>query len=212
MLISRDDVDVNVNLNITPSYAPLVAAINFKMENMVRVLLDGGAELKNCAEIGSILHIAAANAFSGIVRLLLEHGADIEARILNNIKGQTSLLCALAQSFGEFDNYMKAAIAMADRRGTLELLDEYGANLYATDSKGGGGLDAAADSCSFIGLEWLLGREDFDINVRNLKGQTLMFRVVKRPPFTSGNEGADGYACLEHLLEMGTRADLIDDD
>jgi ankyrin repeat protein len=81
LLVARG-ADVNAPSNNAQKVPPLVSAAAGKHEQVVRLLLESGAN-PNAFEKGgeTALHAAAFGGHEGIVRLLLERGADRRAKM-----------------------------------------------------------------------------------------------------------------------------------
>jgi len=78
----------------TGTWTPLQLAVNAKKIDNVRTLLKNGANLAFTHNLIPPLLMAARSGYNDILKVLLDHGADIEA--CDN-KGWTALLCAAKQ-------------------------------------------------------------------------------------------------------------------
>jgi hypothetical protein len=121
------------------------------------------------------LHYAAANGYVEITRLLLQNGAEVNAK---NNYGHTPLHWAAIH--GQVD--------------ILHLLVENGANLEAQNNYGGRALHYAARYGHLPFIQELISRYYVDINARSNNGETalMLARALNHPPvitFLQANGG-----------------------
>lgn len=83
---------VNIDICHEYGYTPLGLAVKFKKLTMVKFLLDHGANVHLNNSFSSLIHLGASNGCVEIMRLLLERGANINAKDGN---GDTLLHYAL---------------------------------------------------------------------------------------------------------------------
>jgi ankyrin repeat protein len=112
-------------------FAPLHLACYFGHEEMAQLLLDGGADpdvvSRNAMSLRP-LHSASASRALGIVRMLLEHGADVNAQ---QHGGWTALHAAAKHGDLRLVELLlsrgaDSALASADGRTALDLAGESG--------------------------------------------------------------------------------------
>jgi hypothetical protein len=135
------------------------------------------------------LDLAAYNGHVEITRLLLQNGAEVNAKSNN---GYTPL--HLAAIFGDVD--------------ILHLLVENGANLEAQDDDGIRALHRAADNGHLPFIQELISRYHVDINARNNDGITALFYARMYDLFHSDDDLKNKQA-ITAFLESN---DGIDDD
>jgi ankyrin repeat protein len=145
--------DVNINPTGETFGSPMQTAVNFRTKNMVRMLLEHGAdpnavglpkrfrdkyqqsrEEESGRHNGTPLEIAVTNQDNDIVALLLQYSCNVEATN---------------------DDMPHTPIQIASRNGNkeiIELLYHHGANVNAPPAKEGG-----ATALQFAALEGLLG-------------------------------------------------------
>ncbi|MCL2062193.1 MAG: ankyrin repeat domain-containing protein [Firmicutes bacterium] len=139
--------------------------------DMVAFLLKNGADANQPNSDGAYpLHLAAqsenrsgkvpANARAEIFNLLIQHGADIEAKYY----GQTVLYCALR---GRANDYYGRGFHHSSAPKLIEL----GANIHTTDDCGTAIIHLSAQSGDF---EWFRTcvKSGADINLKNPQGET----------------------------------------
>jgi ankyrin repeat protein len=118
------DVDVNVG-----DYVPLYFAANLGDVGLVKALVDHGADLDDARAGETALHAAIAENHRDIAVLLVNAGADVNAR---NMSARTPL-------------HFLANSTMDDRR-LAELMIDHGADVNAKDKNGQTPLDFAVYS------------------------------------------------------------------
>jgi ankyrin repeat protein len=167
----------------------LFSAVNYGHGDIVKMLLDAGANVHAKNGSGSTALIGAATRnYKEIVELLLGAGADVHAK---NGSGSTALIAAATQGRKETvelllgagaDVHAKngigstALIAAAGRQGckeTAELLLNRGADVHAKRKDGSTALMAAAHYNQKDTLELLLDR-GAEVNVKDENGSTML--------------------------------------
>ncbi len=127
---AKNAIGARVNINSTrikKSFFPLFLACQYNHLEIVKLLLDNGAEIEaKIWDRKTSLHLACEFGHLEIVKLLLDRGANIEAK---NLNGETPLHFAC--------RYHKTEI-------TKELLNK-GADIYAVNRRGGTPLHLATD-------------------------------------------------------------------
>ncbi|HIX89107.1 MAG TPA: ankyrin repeat domain-containing protein [Candidatus Akkermansia intestinavium] len=139
---------------------PLHQAARAGLPELARVLIERGAKVNQKDDYGQTpLHCAAENACGAescrIAALLLEHGADVNARAKYREPGRTALECAVLRGHIEL----------------VRLLLEHGADPNARDSCRNTPLHAAAAYKDTELAEMLLAA-GADVNARNEDGDT----------------------------------------
>lgn len=149
--------DVNTN---TEGFKPIIIASALGNENMVKLLLEAGADVNLKSNNDAIALIEASkHGYVNIVKLLLQFGAlpdstfDEETALMkaaecggHGIKRQISekecndiieLLCHYGADIEHKDEYGNTALAKAVARGNLEIVKKlvnYGANVNTQDN------------------------------------------------------------------------------
>lgn len=104
--------------------SPVLAAIVYDNSRVLEALLAAGANASATNDMGEpLLHVAAAKGSEPLVRVLMTHGADVNARAVHKghqIDGRTALMAAV----GSNDLTL------------VKLLLEHGADPFAKDSSG----------------------------------------------------------------------------
>ncbi|PGH34576.1 hypothetical protein GX50_02559 [[Emmonsia] crescens] len=112
----------------TLNFTPLHIATRYRHESMVRFLIQHGADIHApfpAHHDGYPLHVVSCNGPTGLVKLLLEKGAEVDVR---NSKGWTPLYCAMRSLSISMPNERRAA--------RIRLLLDYDADPDATDKAG----------------------------------------------------------------------------
>ena len=196
----------------------LFLATCYNLPYIVLTYLETGASLGKLNGSGTTaLHVAARNGYSEIATLLLDYGADVEAKgDETGRSGETPLHCAASEGHA----------------GLIKILRDHGANL-ATESATGvtalylaaaGGHSAAVgallidrvlpefwddrDNCLIMaasrGYEFIarmLILINGNLEARDFKGRTpLMVAIIKSGPITQ-----DGKDTVQLLLEKGAK-------
>jgi cytohesin len=162
---------------------PLHAAITLGKKDLVKLLLDSGADPEKAAGNGkTALHVAVRSRDADTIRLLLARRVPLEAR---DARGCTPFRDAAAQ----------LAVPIA------ETLAAAGADVNAADNFGRTALHVAVESYSSDLLEFMLARKA-DLNAADKQGQTpLHLALIRRSPEMVGR-----------LLTAGAKADTADAD
>jgi ankyrin repeat protein len=108
----------------------------------------------------TLLHVATSNNSADVARLLVEHGADLNAR---NLGGETPL---------------HLAARLRDTSIALLLLD-HGADANPRDSDGDTPLMKAAMECSAKGMVELLVSHGADVNAKNNAGEAPLLLATR---------------------------------
>lgn len=120
----------NTSIRTRPGYTVLLEAIEANELDMVRVLLNGGADVEerhNDEDESLPLSFAACKGYNEIVSLLLDHGADIEGK-------------------DKYDCTAVANVAPTEHISTMRLLLERGADSRARAVSGYNALAVAVSS------------------------------------------------------------------
>ena len=149
----------NINSVCEQNYTPLSHAIASGKTETVVCLLTMGVNISMNSS-NSVLYIALSYAEKdkNIVELLLDFGADVRAK---NVDNKTPLHCAIA--FGN----------TVEQKGLFKLLLDYGSEINARDKEGNTPLHVAAREGDFVAAEVFLEYEA-DVNSVNQEGQTAL--------------------------------------
>ncbi|KAI8497126.1 Unconventional myosin-XVI [Branchiostoma belcheri] len=143
---------------------------------------------------GTALHLASRNGQTGVVELLIQHGADVGARDLNgrtaihvaSEDGQTGVVELLIQHGADLearDKYDKTALRWASesgRTGVVELLIQHGADLEARRSENGSTALHMASWSGQTGVVELLIQHGTDVGARDKDGWTALHVASRR--------------------------------
>ena len=195
---------------------PIMAAVDGGNPAIVSRLLELGADVNQRLAVrnGTVIHMAASKGNAEVVRLLVEHGADIEAE---DEDGWTAVFYAALSGDLETIQYLCDQGADIQRttgegftpliagmeNGQLEvarLLVELGVDIHARDSYGGSALWLSVQNQKPQILEYLisLGAE---VNVRS-----------DQIPPTLHQASAQGHVeCVEILIANGADLFLLDE-
>jgi ankyrin repeat protein len=162
--INARDSDSTTPLHITCSelYNELGTSFDGKYFEVVRILLEHGAEVDAQADIGNSTPLHVASWFGGVkvAQLLLEHGAKVDAR---NEEGCTPLLKSL---IGLEDTFADSCL------GVIRLLLEHGADINAPNNDHSTPLHVASRYGSLKAVRLLL-EHGASVHLENNEGQTL---------------------------------------
>ncbi len=214
-------IALGIGLVCTPSATlagKLHDAIRAQDKNAVEVLLASGVEVDESDFIfGTALHVAVSEGHSGIAKILVDHGANLEAvseqqdshplHLAANF-GDAAMLALLLDNGADIearDGYQRTSLlhaAAAGHADAVRLLLDRGADIHAREDRYG---ETALHGASFQGrleVVKLLLDHGADIHATDNTGLTA-FRVAATPPSYSRVGDA---SLLEYLVEKG--ADL----
>ncbi|KAE8451754.1 hypothetical protein EG329_003211 [Mollisiaceae sp. DMI_Dod_QoI] len=134
-------------------YTPLLQAASNGNEKIVKLLLEAGSNVKSKVQERTALHIAAEAGFVSVAKLLIKHGAKLDA---NDSKSQKPL--HLAATYG--------------RHEIIKLLLDSGASFNATTTNGTTALMQAARYNDTTSMELLL-EKGANTNLSNVDGLTV---------------------------------------
>ncbi len=153
---------------------PLICAIEQKKIEIVKTLLDKGADLEKSDESGSTPLMTASSRSIEIVQMLLDRGADINGRGTGFKDGWTPFMEA-------------AAAGNAD---TMKLLLDRGADIEAQTAEGSTALTIAAYNGRQAAATWLVGqgadidyaiaKNEQDLKKRNNPKQQAALETLKK--------------------------------
>ena len=181
-ILLANGVDINVRDDL--GYTPLLAACEKGHQDLVRFLIDKGADpdakLKDgsglferachggCLELAgklliegqvtarrpTLLHELAMSENVAGVEFLIAHGADVNQAVDLGVKGVTPLMAALTNKDRQ-GRWPRKALEN-DRARIVELLLEHGAKVEPLNGSGANALDLAADHCGARVIKALL--------------------------------------------------------
>ena len=192
LLLARDDVDINAQTEPPYSMTPLYVAAESSQPEVLRILLQGEADVNLRSWRGTALNRAVSSSNAISTELLLEAGADPNSR-------------------DENDNpaIFEAAkvLEMCDSRPatrTVKLLHKHGANLKARDSSQSTLLHVAAEACNIEAVRMLLA-EGLDPDIADNLGQKPLHKVLNSlpPPYSKSlKERDEFYAGQEVIVRL----------
>jgi len=154
---------------------PLICAIEQKKTEIVKILLDRGADLEKREEFGSTPLMAASSRSIEIVQVLLDRGADINGRGIGFRDGWTPLMEA-------------AAVGNVD---TMKLLLDRGADIEAQTAEGSTALTIAAYNGRQAAATWLVGQ-----------GANIDYAIAMKEQDVKKRESTKQQAALETLRKI----------
>jgi len=165
---------------------PLLTALRHGHATAVRALLAGGADvhIRYGQNKISIIHVAAATGQVGILREVIERGADVDT-----VEEQKGTALHVAALWNETE--------------AVELLVKAGATIEARDNAGGTSLHAAAYRLSLEALAALL-KHGACVNAHDDTSRTPLFWAALK----AGSQGAAEVVDL--LLRSGADETIID--
>ena len=214
-------------------YFALQYAINWPDINLVKLLLDKGANINIADDGGTTALIEAADEdgpqYTAIVKLLIARGADIhadnDAAILRAARGAAPEVVRLLLSKGAPVNarskdYYNSTVLMEATSGgstqTVEMLLAAGADVKATDDKGETALMKAAtldhryDPQQRLPMIELLLKKGADVNASDKSGRTALLHSVVQ--YMSEAGGVISHPeVVKLLLERGANVQAADD-
>ncbi|KAF5562866.1 salicylate hydroxylase [Fusarium napiforme] len=193
-LLSRPTTEIDQELADGSHRTALSIATQEGYADIVKLLLDHGADVERCDGIGATpLQRAIDEQHADVVKVLLEHGADIHKRA----EGSLSVL-SLAAARGQEHVVRMLLKAGADINGCAS--DQAGPPLYY----------AAMANCHDI-LRLLLD-SGADVNNRGPGGQTALILAVGRDDGEYDEESTQTESEDERMLPEPTRFDDDGDD
>ena len=212
--LKLEDVDIDAATNIGTT--ALIAAASYGHLDMIKLLLNRGADPKKSNWYGSALHCAAEAGRCESIRLLLDSGMNID---LINDFGRTPLHCAtdkrhvptieLLLDMGADPNVqayrgislIHDAAQIGDERLMRRLLRDERVNITATTINGETALHRAAAGDHADIVRMLLGA-GLEINAKKIRGFTALHLATRR--------GHRGVVWL--LVEAGANVNAKSDD
>ncbi|MDN3031198.1 MAG: ankyrin repeat domain-containing protein [Candidatus Tisiphia sp.] len=139
------------------------------------MLVKKGADVNTKWYAKPILHYAAKESNWGIVKWLVEHGADVNVR---NKNGETVLHCAVKSCQVEIVKLLLGKGADVNAIDSSSDFTELVKKLMAdTDSDGNTVLHCAAKTSQWYTVQWLV-KQGADINVEDNVGRTVLNYAV----------------------------------
>ena len=204
LLLARDDVDINAQTEPPYSMTPLYVAAEGSRVEVLRTLLQNGADVNLRSWRGSALNRAVSSGNATSIELLLEAGADPDSRDEN----ENPVIFEVAKALEICDSCPAARI--------VKLLHIHGANLDARDNSQSSLLHVAAEACNLEAVEMLLA-EGLDPDVVDCMGQKPLHKVLDclPPPYSKSLKERDEFqarhsAIVRLLSESRSRLDSND--
>lgn len=145
LLVARDDVNVNAQNHSPYSLTPLIVAVEGSHHQVMRVLLQGGADVNLRSLHGTALNCAIRSLSMISIRLLLEAGADPDVLDDNGVP----IIFQAMRLWFDFDK-------SGPEISLVELFHKRGANLKAKDKSQRTLLHLAAEACDHEAVQVLL--------------------------------------------------------
>lgn len=182
LLLARDDVDINAQTEPPFSMAPLYVAADGSHLEVLRTLLEGGADVNLRCWRGTALNCAVRSRNAISTELLLEAGADPDSQDEND----NPVIFELAK-----------VLEMCDPRPAtqiVKLLHKHGANLKARDNSQSTLLHVAAEACNLEAVRMLLA-EGLDPDVVDKLGQKPLHKILDSlpPPYSKSLKERDEF-------------------
>jgi ankyrin repeat protein len=174
------------------NFTALMFAAGTGQEEMVKTILDKGAKLDEPSNYGTALTFATMSPNPNVTKLLLERGADANAKRGDNItplmivagNGQTEIartLLGKVNNVNAKDAGGQTALSWAARFGRVEtgrMLIEKGAQINVADSEGFTPLMHAAAN-AHAELAQMLIEKGANVNARDKKGRTAVIIATR---------------------------------
>ena len=182
LLLARDDVDINAQTDPPFSMTTLYMVAAGSRIEILRTLLQGGADVNLRSWRGTALNRAVSSGNATSTKLLLEAGADPDSRDENG----NPVIFEVAKALGTYDSGPAAQI--------VKLLHKHGANLEAKDSSQSTLLHVAAEACNLEAVQMLLA-EGLDPDVVDKMGQTPLHKALDclPPPYSKSLKERDDF-------------------
>ena len=201
LLLARDGVDINAQTESPYPMTPLYVAAEGGHLEVLRTLLQGGADVNLRSWRGTALNRAVSSSNATSTELLLEASADPDTRDEND----NPVVFEAAKVLETYDSHPAAQI--------LKLLHKHGANLKARDNSQSTLLHVAAEACNLEAVEMLLA-EGLDPDVVDRMGQKPLQKVLDclPPPYSKSLKERDEFhtrqkAIVRLLSESRSRLD-----
>jgi ankyrin repeat protein len=174
-------------------YSPLQYAASRDKKSILKLLVEkcNKDEIEEITPAGeTALYLAVQKRYNSCIELLLEHGANLNARpiakesMLNvAVSGsQTSIVKILLEKGAyveernkDGDTPLGRAVSKGETK-IVKLLIEHGASVVARTGKGEAPLSVAVARGDTSIVTLLLARKDIDVEVRSLKGETPLYK------------------------------------
>ena len=173
LLLARDDVDINVQTEPPYSLTSLCMAAKVNHLEILRILLQNGADVNLRSWHGTALNSAVRRSDATSAELLLDAGADPDSRDEND-----NPVIFEAATVPKTNGSLPAAQI-------VKLLHKHGANLKVRDNSQSTLLHVAAEACNLEAVEMLLA-EGLDPDVVDNTGQTPLQKALDclPPPYS----------------------------
>ena len=182
LLLARDDVDINAQTEPPYSMTPLYVAAEGSRLEILRTLLQGGADVNLRSWRGTALNRAVSSGNATSTELLLEAGTDPDSPDENG----NPVIFEVAKALGTYDSRPAAQI--------VKLLYKHGPNLEAKDNSQSTLLHVTAEACNLEAVQMLLA-EGLDPDVVDKMGQTPLHKALDclPPPYSKSLKERDDF-------------------
>lgn len=199
---NQDMTPLHVAVEKTESWADFWGSMDHSAENLSELLLSAGANPNAKTKLGNTpLHLANAEKL-GLLKILVEHGADINAV---NSQGRPPLLEMISRlgcssSCDRPERIVKVFQRLMELGADVHVADEQGDTILHHIMHGFPRFAADPDFMSFI--DTLLGA-GVDLNRRNKRGHPPLWRYDKSSSRYRENNIDDDEEALRALVDAG---------
>jgi len=190
--LTDNAVDINSEMrrgNYNEYTTPLIVASTYGHKDIVKILLDSGANIEDSDEHRhTALFLACQHGYFDIIKILLNRGANVNS----------------------YEEHGVSCLAMASCKGNndiVKMLLDHGADIEYADVNGEGPLFNSISACfisDYLDVTTTLLEHGANIEVRNHEGCT--------PLISASKYGTKARGTIEMLIEYGADVEAKDDD
>lgn len=193
--------DQDRRLHTYKGYTPLYMAAMRDRENVVRVLLQNGADINGRYGDSETTVLIEGAKNPHIIRLLVEKGAD--AGYVDKNGDSALLTYARFATTAAYETLSTEDKETRQHIGITDLLLQNGADINHVDNDGETVLMKAAPSGNYLYVKYLV-EKGADLKAKNKKGETVLAMMERITAENSGNQGlANWKKVVEVLRELG---------